>query len=354
MKEGRSLTDLAQEIDRQAKAKQDYIVATPRMEISPTHQSEGRMMLSIPETPAPKPLRDLALMQIAERTGVPVKYARRMQEEAPDLLATNLNRWFHDKPERRMVRTLDGEVRAFLSDRYARIDNFDVASYVLPVLKDVPGLVIRSTEITENRLYIKATSSAITREVKSKRVGDLAEAGVMISNSEVGLGAVSVTPFMLFLVCTNGMTREGGKRWNHIGRRAEENDSVVLGDDTRAADDKAQLLVIRDTLKAALDEAVFDRYIAKLEGTTMNMIEGDVAKAVEVLGNHLGFSEAEQSCILRHLAGGGDLSQYGLANAVTRLAEDAADYDRATELETLGARVIDLTRDQWSPIAKAA
>jgi hypothetical protein len=113
-------------------------------------------------------------------------------------------------------------------------------------------------------------------------------------------------------------------------------------------------VVIRDTLKAALDEAVFDRYIAKLEGTTMNMIEGDVSKAVEVLGNNLGFSETEQSGILRHLAGGGDLSQYGLANAVTRLAEDAADYDRATELETLGARVIDPTRDQWSPIAKAA
>jgi len=40
----------------------------------------------------------------------------------------------YEKPERRMVRTLDGSTRAFLSDRYRPLDNFDLAHEVFHVL----------------------------------------------------------------------------------------------------------------------------------------------------------------------------------------------------------------------------
>ena len=39
-----------------------------------------------------------------------------------------------------MVRTLDGEARALLSDRYHRIDNEEIAEMVLPVLMEIEGL----------------------------------------------------------------------------------------------------------------------------------------------------------------------------------------------------------------------
>jgi uncharacterized protein (TIGR00255 family) len=51
-----------------------------------------------------------------------------MLQEDPELLAANVNNWFHDQPQRRMVRTLDGKARAFLSDSYRTIDNLDVAA----------------------------------------------------------------------------------------------------------------------------------------------------------------------------------------------------------------------------------
>ena len=71
---------------------------------------------------------------------------QRMRDQAPELLAANVNEWFQQKPERRMVRTLDGQMRAFLSDRYRRLDNFDLALAVLPVLKEMgEGLKIVST-----------------------------------------------------------------------------------------------------------------------------------------------------------------------------------------------------------------
>jgi len=65
-------------------------------------------------------------------------------------------------------------------------------------------------------------------------------------------------------------------------------------------------------------------------------------------------TESEGDSILQHLIRGGDLSQYGLMNAVTRTAEDAASYDRATELEAMGQRVVDLAANEWRQIAEAA
>jgi len=356
MKEGRTLSAIATEIERQMKSKKDFMVPTPELIVKPAATRGGPAIVQLADQ-GDMPVRPLALNQMGERTGIPAKYVLKMQEEAPELLATNLNHWFRAKPERRMVRTLDGEVRAFLSDKFKRTDNFNVAETCLPMLQEIDGLEIRSAEITENRLYIKATSTQITARVDSVRgrhVGDIVEAGVMISNSEVGLGAVHVTPYTLFLACLNGMVREGGKRWAHIGRRAEEQEGVVLQADTLLADDKAQLLVIRDTMKAALDPANFQKWVAKVQGTTQDMLGADLGKVVEVLADTFTLNDTERQGVLRHLAAGGDLSRYGLVNAVTRLAEDADTYDRATELETLGGRIIDLPREQWSPIAQAA
>ncbi len=350
MKIGRSLTDLAQEIERQADAKRDFIVDTRQARM----QDDGQTLTI--ENTGDFPIQDLALTQIGERVGVPTKYLRRMQAEAPALLAQNVNHWFEHKPERRMVRTLDNRARAFLSDRYMRVDNFDVASTVLPVLFQTKGLRILSTEVTEHRLYIKAASTEVVGEIKSRRVGDMVEAGVMITNSEVGLGAIKVTPFAHFLVCTNGMTREGGKRWNHVGRAADFGDDVqeLLTDETKQAEDKALLLKVRDTMAAALDQNVFNAWLEKLQGATSEKIEGDPVKAIEVLSNKLSFGQTEKSSVLRHLIEGGDLSRYGLINAVTRTAEDLDDYTRASDFEAAGGTILHLAPSEWREVAMAA
>lgn len=347
MKQGRSLQDLVIELDRQNASKLDFTAATPLLRMN----DDGKT-LEARDTGA-YPLTDLALTQIGDRVGIPTRYLRTMQAEAPELLAHNVNHWFDKKPETRLVRTLDGNARAFLSNRYQRIDNHDVALAALPVLREIPGLRIVSSEVTENRLYIKAVTSEIRGEVKSRRVGDFVEAGVLISNSEVGLGAVSVKGFANFLICTNGMVRDKGTRWNHVGRRADDSEGISYADDTRQADDRAVLLKIRDTVKHVLSQSDFDAWIARLDSATGQVIEGDVPAAIEVLGKGAGFSGEENSQILRHLIEGGDLSRYGLIQAVTRTAEDATSYDRATELESAGGALLAMTMRDWGTIAHA-
>lgn len=68
---------------------------------------------------------------------------------------------------------------------------------------------------TDTRMYIKVVNERIQTEVVP---GDIVQAGILISNSEVGMGSVSVKPLIYRLVCTNGMVADVGVGKRHVGR----------------------------------------------------------------------------------------------------------------------------------------
>jgi hypothetical protein len=129
---------------------------------------------------------------------------------------------------------------------------------------------------------------------------------------------------------------------------------VDWAEDTQLADDKAILLKVRDMVKAVVDETRFRAHLLKLQGLTEGKISGDPSKAIEVLSAKVGASEKEQGGILRSLIEGGDLSRWGIVNAVTAQAHSAKDYDRAVEFEALGGSLVDLPTTEWKRILEAA
>ena len=96
-----------------------------------------------------------------------------MRGEDPELLDYNINRWFTQQPASRMVRTLDGKARAFLSDRYRRLDNLELADVVFPFIKDMKGAELSSCEVTESHMYVKVINKRLQAEVG---VGDAVQA----------------------------------------------------------------------------------------------------------------------------------------------------------------------------------
>ena len=58
--------------------------------------------------------------------------------------------------------------------------------------------------------------------------------------------------------------------------------------------------------------------------------------------------------MLRALVSGADLTGYGLVNAVTHYSQQVEDYDRATEFEALGGKLIELSAPEWKGLAEAA
>jgi hypothetical protein len=361
MKTGRTLQEISQTILAQNAAKKDYVLDTGVLTMAPTEDKKDvNLSLTVKGEKRLYRPSSLCMEQIADRVRIPRKYAERMRAEAPELLATNVNHWFTNTPEKRMLRTLNNGqnvARAFLSDRYRPLDNHDLAQAVLPKLS-VAGCEIRSIEITESRFYIQATTPKIQAIIEQtvkvgthNRIQRTVQAGVIIGNSEVGLGSIFVEPIMFDLVCTNGLILQRTLRQHHVGRRAEgeilgdENTYELFSDDTRKLDDKAFWAKVCDVVDASMNEIKFNENIERLRKTQTQLLaekNTEIEEVVEVTAKRFEFSDEEKGNLLLHFAQGGDFTKYGLINAVTRTAEDVTTYDRAVELERLGGQIIEL------------
>ena len=356
MKQGKTLVELAKDVQRKAMAKEDYIANTRDLEIIPSEAGSGvdNVQLRV-NGHGTLPLNNNSHGQIATYTKIPRKYYDIMRTDAPQLLAENVNHWFQEKNGNRMVRTMDGTARAFLSDRYRILDNQEVLESVLPVLHDLGTPInIASMEITESRMYLKCTFPMVKAEVKK---GEPIEAGFCLGNSEIGAGALNVWPFLHFLACTNGMiSKASGMSKYHIGRAMGQGKDAELffKDDTLLADDRAFLLKLRDTLRASADEAHFRMLIDKMGTSREKVVVGDPVEAVKVVQKKYSMNDEERVSVLTHLIKGGELNQWGIINAVTRTAEDLESYDRATEFESFGGKILDLSPSEWKEVAHAA
>lgn len=273
------------------------------------------------------PLTRIAHQQVAERVGIPWKYYERMLKDDQELLVRNVNNWFRDEPQTRMVRTLDGRARAFLSDRYHRIDDWDVVRQILPRFQEQRWRVVRA-EMSETRMYIKAVIPRLEGEV---RKGDVVQAGVVLSNSEIGMGAVHVQPMIYRLVCLNGMiTEDAAMKRTHLGARLEEG---MFRRETIQADDDVFLMKVRDSLDTFEDPERFQRYVACLRTGSELRLEDPIG-ATRVLQKRIGLTDGETDGIQNRMLGAGESSDmWGLINGLTSLARDLDDRDRAVELE---------------------
>ena len=374
MKEGKSLIQLVAEIERQKAARKDFAVDTRKLRVEAGQPELKEYRVDAPPGPvvqtgvAPRFLfdeQDLTISehthgQVAEWTKVPKVYYDRMRTEAPDLWEANVNHWLETKrtskgePERRMVRSLDGNARAFLSTKYLRLDNDLIAAATLPIIAE-RGMEIVSTEVTERRLYIKAIDRSIQSFVGKPQRGDAMNFGFVISNSEIGVGSVSVKTFIERLRCVNGWVGEEHIRKLHMGADSMRGDvGEYLQDETVRTIEKAFAMQLTDVTRGVLTESYAEQVAARMTEATETEKPDKPIKATEVLAQQVGLLEGERDSVLQHVLTGGDLSKWGFANAVTRAAHDVESYDRATELEAIGMEVIDLGPAEWKEVVAAA
>ena len=366
---GRTLNDLARELNRQNEVKRDFRSPSTLLEMS------ARQPKTI-DIVSPDQSLELALKvgdafdgtmtelmhdQVSKWAGIPSAYYDRMRMGSntdQELLAQNMNHWFKaQKKETRLVRTLDGRARAFLSNRYRTIDNYDVANAALPVLVDeskkLGSVEIVSADVTEKALYLKVMSKRLTYEVKK---GDVVQAGIVIRNSEVGQGSVGIEPFLYRLACLNGaIISDAAMRKYHIGRVTAELDAAeqVFRDETRKADDHAFVLKLQDVIRAAFNDANFEKLKGITIDATTRKVEAPIQDVVEEIADLYHLSERHRASFLDNLINGGDTTQWGFANAVTAIANKAESYEVATELERVGGSIMTLDKQGWERLAAA-
>ncbi|MAF43001.1 MAG: hypothetical protein CMI54_02355 [Parcubacteria group bacterium] len=356
MKQGRNIHDLNNEVMTVASLREDLIVPSPSLHMT----DDLTLQVKTPDLEKMFGLTNVAHQGIARRLDIPKPYYDRMMVEAPALLAENVNTWMETEENSHMVRTLrqkDNDslaiCRALLSERYKRIDNDFVLDGLMPVLLKETDMIIESSEITETKFYLKCRFPSLERELV---LHDAIQSGVVISNSEVGFGATNVSLLVYTVKCTNGMilpSKVFSKRKNHIGRvqQHDENFHIIASDKTKQLEDQAFLSTLADVIKAAADPDVWADLVDNLQKTTERKITGNVDHTVENVTQKMNLLQSEGESVMEYLARGGDLSQWGMASAVTRMAQDADSYDRSTELERVGGRIIELSTAEWERLA---
>lgn len=382
MKQGRALPELVTELKRQANAKRDLLAPAKAIRV----HSNGCSRLVLDDSYV---VNDIAHGQLAEYAGVPKPFYDRLRSATNALRVPLLHEDYDpsqaDYPlfdvlvntllekkgeDRRLVRTLDGTARAFLSENFnTDLDNYDVLRVAAKAMDEM-GLTpenVVSCEVTERKLYVKVVSPKLEATIEPSNLHrehggfhflkepQVVRAGFLLSNSETGLGSLRIQQTIYRLQCTNLWIKEEAYRQRHLGRALEADESgEVYKSDTRLADARAKLLKIRDHVEAALDEHRFLSLVGKMQETTQVRLEGSVEKITEATARKFGLSGEEKDAVLRNLIEGADLSLWGLSNAITATAQTAESYDRATDLEAIGGRLFDLAGAEVAELVRAA
>ncbi|MBM0256381.1 hypothetical protein [Micromonospora sp. 4G55] len=187
---------------------------------------------------------------VAAKLDIPVRYLRRMRCEHVELYDANVNGWLarsdksyllrmlrSDDETRNIVEGTAGVMRAFLSDSYRVIDNFDVLLAALAGLQQAGVATPKiSADLTDRRMVVRVQSTDVAArapkllsDYRSPFTGltgadnPIVWAGFEIANSETGGGAFTITPRLVVEICTNGMkmTRDA-MREVHLGGRMDE------------------------------------------------------------------------------------------------------------------------------------
>ena len=194
-----------------------------------------------------------AMTQIADKTGIPMGYVRHLQDVDADwartLLASTLTEHFSHMPAetRFLTRSIGGETRALLSDKFRPIDCRPGLDALVSIAQD-RGAVIADATATDTRVSVKM----ILPTVHEITEGEFVVVGLAWDNSDFGRGAQTLRVFVIRLWCLNGATLETALREVHLGGRLS--DDVNYSSRTRDLDARATISAIRDTAAALLGD----------------------------------------------------------------------------------------------------
>ncbi len=344
---------------------------------------------------------------LADKLDIPVAFLRRQRRQRPDLYDLNVNGLLHGKTVRKAGGTFEvvyppderkfllrlfrgdaggeGVARAMLSDSYKSIDNLDILTAILSVIRDCDVHVeVAKADLTERRMYVDLLAPQIAElapvllggyrnpfadpRVDGRRHGagrpdgeldhwrqvaqragmgydpgtePVVFAGMRISNSEVGGGAFSIVPRLIVQVCRNGMTiSQDVIRHVHLGARLEQ--GLIQWS---AATERKQLELImsktRDAVRAFLTPGYLASRLELIEAAAAKPVDEPTA-AIEIVGKSCGFTKAEIKEVLDFFVRGGQPTAGGVANAITAFSQTVGDADRANELDAQALRAMQL------------
>jgi len=274
-------------------------------------------------------IRESCSNQIAEKLEIPLKYYRRMEESAPELLARNVNTWLEKGDKDYFIRGLGDSVRAFLSDRYRVIDHLDVLMCALNELQ-AHSAEIEDCYLSETELNIKVKSPDLRDFVRHK--DDLMIGGIFLTNSETGHKALWVEPRLFRVKCSNGLiVEEMVTREIHVGNGDEGFDEIIY-------------LSLRRSIRELF--AKFGEIIQTLRESSEIKVRNP-QKLISNVVEHYRLSDSQRDNILMAFGAEPEADKYGIANALTLAAQKEESWEKSVEMERIAGNLIALSLEEF-------
>lgn len=203
-------------------------------------------------------LHDNALYQSAERAGINLSYVNFLTaqgEFGAELLAHNLNKLHGNatNKKRYLLRSVDGQVRGFLSDSFRRIDCRPILESFARACQKVGAVPVEGYAL-ETKVVIKAMLPVIYEPVENEPIAF----GLVWQNSDFGNGAHSIRAFALRPWCTNFAIMDECLRQVHLGKRLSED--VTYSQRTYELDTQTVASAVSDIIEMELSPDKINSY----------------------------------------------------------------------------------------------
>lgn len=320
---------------------------------------------------------------IGTKLGIHGSYLTRLRESGRwDIYDANVNGWLHGGAEGefgpdsrnfmlRLLRPdsgLDGGVlRAMLSDTYKRIDNLDVLLSALDGIRKADpdgGIEVDGCDLTDSKMYVRISAPGVQTMAPAMLAGyrnpfsgapmdDLKRwegvarregmgydgggapvmfAGFVISNSEIGQGAFSITPRITVRICRNGLTISADAL-TEIHRGTRQTEGVIeWSADTQRKELELVALRARDAVTKFLDPRYLEAKVRQMEQAA-GVPVGDPVAVVREVVKQAQFPNDLESDILGMFTRGGQATAGGVMQAITAVAQTVEDAELAALME---------------------
>ncbi len=284
--------------------------------------------------------------QVANKLDIPLVYYKKCFAENSEMFASsilddNVNYWLKKSNQNFLVRTFQNAesginiARAFLSDRYKCIDNYDLVITVLQGLeKSNIRLICDSADLTDDKLFIRFIAPDIEVDApellrnykptsKGKSGSNGIVSGFIISNSETGKGSYKFTPRLKVLACSNGMIRNDESTASvHLGKKTNDIGLVNYSLETKQKELELIQSELVDLVRAVASKDYINKIVSELTLKGSEPIQ-NVQECILNVGSELKLTQIEKSALMNRFINSGIFTAFGVASALTEIAQTA-------------------------------
>lgn len=261
-----------------------------------------------------------SIKSLARNLSIPYSYLKTLVDaELKELLAYNLNILSSHYSKQIMLRAFIREnskleARAFLSNRFARIDDYHLIQATFKALNQLNASVHVKTVLNSMEQF---KLSMILDDIFFEDKETAYHAGFTIENSEIGLSSVRISAYIFRQVCSNGLIIKYNEVFyerRHLGSKLDE------GRLDSAYKTEFELKEIENFILYYYDH--FETFIDAFMTTKEVIIEEPLTVVSNLVSHHPSFTVEDAKDVLTLNVNKYDNTLFGLINSITEVAQN--------------------------------